>query len=1541
MSIPKYPGVKQTINGNQLVATTEARISDCGVFYPITPSTEQGEYFEMSVSSGTLSVFGDKVKAIETEGEHAAQGGAIAISVTGKRVSNFTSGQGIVYGLEQYYHAPGKLSTMVLNVGARALTKHALNVHCGHDDIMAAMDTGWIMLMAKDAQQAVDQTIILRKVTELSLNPGMNIQDGFLTTHLQRTFKSLESGLLREYLGHPADTIDCPTEAQVELFGKTRRRVPDMYNLKTPLLLGPVQNQEHYMTGVVSRRISFTEPIIDFIQQAMDEFAVLTGRHYGLVSEYNCTKADTIFLSLGSSAENIEAAVDYIKATKGDEVGVCHLNVIRPFPEKALIKILKGKKNVIILERTDEPTAGSNPISREVRTALAKAHENEIANFSGGIGRLKESEIPHIFEGVYGLGSRDFRPEHILGAYQYTQGQITRQDGKKASDGASFFYLGVKHPYAVLADDTPSLLPESAISVRLHSIGGWGAITTGKNMAEILGNLSRVSKFAKNTSDDVIHISANPKYGSEKKGAPTNYFLAVARERIKVNCDLKHVDVVLCCDPKIFTHANPLEGLRPGGAFLWESNLLADEVWARVPRIYRQQLIDNNIKFYTLNGFEIAKSSTKSESLQTRMQGNSFLGAFFKVSTFLSDHAISHDVFLDTVLKQYQKKFGKFGEDVVESNLSVMKKGFENLKEIPLGQVEAVDHSALKGNVICPENFSGIEEKVIELKGGCELKPIYSLENYQSEFQNGNPYDQAATPLMSTGTMPGATSANNSKFVSRIKTPVIDPYKCTQCMSCIEVCPDTALPNTSQDIDRVLANIFTKYVTDNNDRDDLSAKVESITAAVREIMNAEIALKNNPPREFNQIVWEIITAQTNISSASLAQIKNIMVTLPLGYGKTRPIFQMLEKKNAGDGGLFSIFVSDLCKGCGECVTACGDHMALEMVDEDLDVRGKHLSAIEFFKTLPQTPRKYLGLFDPENMEKTRAAILANHLMIQENYNALVSGDGACAGCGEKSVLRGVASITEGLMRPVFNHKAARLLALSLKIKENGESALKAIKTKDIDTYNNVKMAIGHLIMGLGGESLEDTQERFEQESDLSDSEMMAALTLVLEVDGYNHQKFKIIDGKSYGMSVMGMTANTGCNTVYGSTHPSNPHPYPWMNSLFQDGTTIGWLVAESFMLDHAKRSVIPERLSNLILEGASKFSTRDYLELAHLDDTHMTDLELMELPKVWVIGGDGGIGDIGFQNLSKVILQNRPNVHVLMLDTQVYSNTGGQNSDSSVMPGGFDMNQFGEYHEGKLTERKEVAQILTSGHGSPYVASVSMANSGKFFKSVLDALIYRGSAFIQSFTTCQPEHGVADNVSQVQAIKIRDCRGAVEFVYDPSMGEFDCEAFDLKGNPRTARDWGTKRDATKAEYDYTIPHWAATESRFKKHFIKLKKGEDKYRFEDVLLRVTQNDVQHRYFMDEKHRSFVPIKGIYIDLVDDNGKIKRVGVSRHLVLFSVERRKNWRRLQSKAQIKNSDYQAQKILLERFDKGELPAAEFFNNTTKCHRAILETL
>ena len=1560
---PRYPGIRVTANGNQLVSYhTETRIADAGVFYPITPSTEGGELFQQAYAEGHLNVFGHNTIAIETEGEHAAQGGAIAHSVCGKRVVNFTSGQGVVYGVEQYYHAPGKGSTMVLEVGARALTKHALNVHCGHDDIYGALDTGWIMIFGKDAQQAADQALILRRVTELSLTPGMNIMDGFLTSHLERTFYKHESELIREYLGAPEDIIECPTEAQRVLFGPTRRRVPKMMDLTNPILLGPVQNQEHYMNGIVARRNNFAEPILGFLEEAYKDFGNLTGRRYGLISEYKTDDTDTVFVSLGSAAENIEAAVDYLRQTRGVKVGSIHVNVIRPFPEAAIVKALKGKKNVIIVERTDEALSGDNPLGRDIRTALSKAIQYEGHPAAEGLPALAMNEVPHIYSGTYGLGSRDFRPEHIIGAYEFATKGRARKDGKTAADGVSFFVLGIDHPYSVVGDETPSLLPEGAVAVRFHSIGGWGAITTGKNLGAILGDLNDLLFARDGLVDDkgnpkeVIHVSANPKYGSEKKGAPTSYFMVAAKDRIRVNCDLRHVTTVLCCDPKAFTHTNPLDGMQEGGSLVWESEEEGERAWQNLPIWARKQIIEKNIRVFTLPGFEIARKATDRGDLQLRMQGNAFLGAFFAVSNLLQEFGITQEQFREVVHKQYVKKFGKLGDAVVQSNMEVMIQGFERVKEIAIGELNAADRSSLRGQPLLPI----LDAEAVPVgvgaesctTGGCRTTPpppgqsartpVSSIAAFDAEFRANFGYDQPATPLAAMGVIAAATGDTASKYVARRETPLYIAENCTQCMECISVCPDTALPNTSQDLSTILTMAVSRYVSNPAERSKMLAKVPEIEKQARARMLADIKTGTPMPK----IIREVTESVDGFSAEAKAQFYSIIDKVPMAYQKVNAIFSSPERKAPGTGGVFSIFVSDLCKGCAACVTACGDHMALKMVQETEEVNTEHETGTAFLNLLPDTSQKYLGLFSAANPADSKTATLRNMLMVRTNYDALVSGDGACAGCGEKSVLRSIAAVTEAYMRPVYHAKSDRFVAKAGELEKNGAARLAALKQSNEVEYVMLRRAILHLVMGLGGEDNKDTLARiaaYEKEhGEVTDMQLVEAIAAVLLTEAFNHKSLQPVDGRlANGMSVMAMAAHTGCNTVYGSTSPNNPHPYPWMNSLFQDGITVGWLMGESFIVDHARRSVLPERLADLLMtRDTNVINDQEFYNFTHFTDALMTDQEIVELPKVWVVGGDGGMGDIGYQNMSKVILQNRPNVKALMLDTQVYSNTGGQNSDSTPMLGGNDMNVFGSATQGKNTEKKTVAETFLAGHGSPFVAQVSMANAPKLYRAILDGLEYRGTMFLQAFTTCQPEHGVPDDMALHQAQRVRDSRGVPEFVFDPRKGESYQEALDVKGNPSIDLDWyETKLKSTGETTRYTVAHWCTTEARFRNHLKKVKPeaAAKLIPLDDMLVRITQQDIVYRRYVDPTHRAFIPDFGVYIKY-EDNGKIEYRALSRQLVMFCVERRKAWRMLQSKAGIVNREYLAQKAVLADVEAGKVSQDDLF---TRGYELVKERL
>ena len=391
--------------------------------------------------------------------------------------------------------------------------------------------------------------------------------------------------------------------------------------------------------------------------------------------------------------------------------------------------------------------------------------------------------------------------------------------------------LGIDHPYEVKSDDAPSLLPEGNIAVRFHSVGGWGAITTGKNLGAIIGDLNDLLYERDKVVDEfgnpkeIIHVSANPKYGSEKKGAPTAYFMVAAPERIRVNCDLRHANVVLCCDPKAFTHCNPLDGMQEGGCLVWESEEEGEQAWERLPLWARQQIIEKKIRVFTLPGFEIARKATDRGDLQLRMQGNAFLGAFFSVSPLLQEFRITQEQFHEVVHKQYVKKFGRLGEGVVKSNMEVMTQGFSRVREIPVGELNAADRSTMRGKALLPvvdESHGG------NGCGGCrshpipegqeERTPLTRIAEFDNLFRGKFGYNQPANAYSSLGIMAAGSGDTASKYVARRETPLYIPENCTQCMECIAVCPDTALPNCSQDLETVLRTAVTNYVTDAGER---------------------------------------------------------------------------------------------------------------------------------------------------------------------------------------------------------------------------------------------------------------------------------------------------------------------------------------------------------------------------------------------------------------------------------------------------------------------------------------------------------------------------------------------------------------------------------------------------------------------------------------------------------------------------------------------------------------------------------------------------
>ncbi|MBV6639868.1 MAG: 2-oxoacid:acceptor oxidoreductase family protein, partial [Cyclobacteriaceae bacterium] len=662
----KYPGKRVALDGNTAAIMCERESTDAAGAYPITPSTQMGEYWAEEAAKGHLNISGRPLIFIEPEGEHAAAGVTAGLSMTGLRAANFSSGQGIAYMHESLYAAVGKRLTYVLNIGARAMTKSTLNVHAGHDDYHAIDDTGFFQMFAKNAQHVADLNIIAHKVAELALNPGIVAQDGFLTTHLIESLMIPERELIEEFLGRPDDIIDTPTGAQKIIYGNKRRRIPELWDVDNPVMAGIVQNQDAYMQSVAAQRPFFFDHIKDLAEEAFHDFYELTGRKYSRVMTYKVEDADYLIVGQGSVVPSAEVVADYLRKTRKIKVGVVNLVMFRPFPADLISKVLKGRKGVVVLERLDQPLAGDQPMMREIRSALNKAQENGVAKKDKPYPELetyKQGDMPPLYSGSFGMGSRDLQPEGLIGAIE---NMLPDGDHKK------LFYLSIdflrknaftpkqeiyqqtiKDAYpeigklSVRGSENPNLMPDGAITVRFHSVGGWGAITTGKNLAMTLFDLLG------------YHIKANPKYGSEKKGQPTTYYLSAAPEPIRINCEYYYVDVVLSPDPNVFKHTNALAGLKEGGVFIIQSDQeTPEQMWESIPKNYQKIIIERNIKIFYIDGFKIAREEATDPELQLRMQGIAFQGAFFAASPVMKQAGLNEKTLLKAIEDQLEHKFG-------------------------------------------------------------------------------------------------------------------------------------------------------------------------------------------------------------------------------------------------------------------------------------------------------------------------------------------------------------------------------------------------------------------------------------------------------------------------------------------------------------------------------------------------------------------------------------------------------------------------------------------------------------------------------------------------------------------------------------------------------------------------------------------------------------------------------------------------------------------------------------------------------------------
>jgi len=1502
----RYPGIATVIHGNGAVAHVMGHVCGGVIGYPITPSTEISELFEAFRARGGCNVWGKHPFFFEPEGEHSAQSGAMGATLTGGRfISNASSSQGVLYGLESHYVTVGKkVGGFVLQVAARSVSRHSLNVMAGHDDVYALLPSGYTILFGSNPQEAADLAAIAYRVSSLSMVPVTNAMDGFATSHMQCETLLPEPELLKEFLGDPSGRIPSPSVAQEMLYGAkgrvyqlqqylhrhaadmqpenlaaldeflekraaeietdnagqlvqdtlawipeelaeqwrrqwinahekgTRQLVPAMVDVNNPGLTGGVQNQPDFQAGLVDHRTHFVNEVPRFIRQAMDEYGELTGRRYNPVQTCMAEDADHVIVGLGSVTDDAEAVATYLRG-QGKKVGVVSVKQLQPFPEGELVAALDGKKAVTVLERS-EVTALTNLVTQ----SLFKARENGDLIRHQGIPPI--TTLPKISTGIFGIGAHDLQPRHLVAAYRNMESTLN----------VPFFYLGsqffeknpsprnaerqqrLKQAYpetefmALETEANPCLLPADAFRIRFHSVGGYGTIATGKLLTDILAGVLD------------MHSKSAPKYGSEKSGAPTNFYISLSPEPIKItNAELEDVEIVVSPDHKVFSHTNPLRGLVEDGTLIMQSHHTPLEVWKELPAYARKTIREKRIHLYIVDAFGVAKKHAPVPELEIRMMGIAFIGAICgHVDRIVAGG--TQESILDKVEHQVQKKFGAKGQLVVDSNMKVVREGLDATYRLDYSSEEFRDAERLvpvEGGIDV-----GISAKMARASGKTVTNGLFD-QNYYNDILADRIKDGSIgeAPVMpgSGLFMPVACAAWKDKGLFRLEVPKYDAHLCTGCMECAVVCPDAAIPNTVHEIHDLILTAINKLDVTEQHKQQMAGQIFSLTKNIRE---AYRRLPNKDPKAFHEIVTESLDSLETDNASLKRNFEKLAAVLKVfPVARTRPFFDAMEKYTAGSGGLYSVNIDPWkCSGCLECVDVCGPG-ALSAERQSTLLQAEMRQNFEFLSRLPNTPARFTeNAIEPGGDSKR---LLLDH----DNYYAMTGGHGACRGCGEVTAIRLLTATNKAI------HEKRR------------KSHVRDLETLITDLNSKL-------------------QALQADEHDPGRLQRIHKTINTLEARLYQFESGPTGNGPA-GAAIANAT---GCSSVYASTFPSNPYKDPWVNSLFQDTPAVAKGIFEGLCAT-AGEDFKALRTARLDLEDLYDPQTHDILYKC-FNWHHFTDEERALLPAVISMGGDGATYDIGFGALSRLLVSETP-IKIVVLNTGAYSNTGGQTSTASFTAQDSDLTRFSVAHRGKHEDRKELG-LIAAFHPNVLVIQTSAAMQSHFMKNAMAFLTYNDSpAVFDTYTTCQPEHGIADDAGSRRAILAVESRMSPVFVHDPRRGDTLAARFSLEGNPDVDRDWITttlnytdaEGNACLLEIPFTVADFALQEGRFKKHFHPLNE-------EDAPLPI------HEYIdLSEADRYG---KAAFIWSTDGDGKLIRLGMTSVMVDLTEERRRNWRMLQ---------------------------------------------
>jgi len=710
-----------TIDGNEATTSVAHRLNEVIAIYPITPSSPMGEHADAWSAKRRPNLWGTVPLVIEMQSEGGAAGAVHGALQAGALTTTFTASQGLLLMIPNMYKIAGELTSTVFHVAARSVASQALSIFGDHQDVMAVRQTGFALVASGSVQEAHDFAAIAQAATLKSRVPFLHFFDGFRTSHEVAKIFELTDEELRSLI-----------DDELIRDHRTRALSPDH-----PVIRGTAQNPDVYFQGRETVN-PYYEATPAIVQTVMDQFAKITERPYHLFDYSGHPQAERVVVLMGSGGETAEATAKYL-AEKGEKVGAIRVRLYRPFSIEHFVKSLpKTVKSIVVLDRTKEPGA-SEPLYLDVVNALAETNHSNIK----------------VIGGRYGLSSKEFTPAMVKATL----------DELKKPEPKNHFTVGIDDDVthtSLHVDTSFSIEPPETVRCMFFGLGSDGTVGANKNSIKIIGE--ETDNFAQGYFV----------YDSKKAGTVTTSHLRFGPKPIPSPylIEVNQANFVACHQFVFLEKFEMLKYAKPGGIFLLNSLYGPDEVWDQLPIEVQKEIVEKKLKFYVINGYNVAEKTGMGNRVNTIMQT-----AFFAISGILPrEDAIKQ------IKHAIEKTYGKRGEAVVKKNFDAVDQTLENLHEV---KVPAKATSKIVRRPMVPNEAPEFVKKV--------LAPIIAFD--------GNDVPVSAMPV--DGTFPTGTTQWEKRNLA-LEIPVWVPDLCIQCGKCIIVCPHAVIRQKIFD-DKLLA----------------------------------------------------------------------------------------------------------------------------------------------------------------------------------------------------------------------------------------------------------------------------------------------------------------------------------------------------------------------------------------------------------------------------------------------------------------------------------------------------------------------------------------------------------------------------------------------------------------------------------------------------------------------------------------------------------------------------------------------------------------